>query len=81
MKVWELIELLEQYDRNEEVCAGIKSPEMLEHYDLEVWESNPVGDRQAEERLLIVLGCKQSGRPLTLQEKMREAANKIKLDM
>jgi hypothetical protein len=34
-----------------------------------------------EERLLIVLGCKQSGRPLTLQEKMREAANKIKLDI
>ena len=81
MKVWELIELLEQYDKNTEVCSGVKSPGMLEHTDLVVWESNRIGDRESEEKLLIVIGFSQSRRPLTLQEKMREAANKIKLDM
>jgi len=59
MKVWELIELLEQYDRNEEVCSRIKTPEMLEHTDLVVWESNRIGDRESEEKLLIVIGFTQ----------------------
>jgi len=60
MKVWELIELLEQYDKNEEVCSGMKTPKELVHSDLVVWESNPVGDRESEEKLLIVIGFTQA---------------------
>ena len=59
MKVWELIELLEQYDKNVEVCSGVKSSFGLEHYDLHVFESNPVGDREAEDELLIIIGHNQ----------------------
>lgn len=60
MTVKELIAELKKYDEQTEVCSGYISPKnCMNHLDLIIKESHPIGDRDTEEQLLLWIGCEQ----------------------
>ena len=62
MKVKELIKILNNYDKETEVCSGyISSAGTWLHTDIIVKESNPIGDRDTEGQLLLWIGFSSEG--------------------
>lgn len=57
MKIKDLKLILDKYDEETEVCSGIISERGITHLELKIKESHPIGDRDSEEELLLVLGC------------------------
>ena len=52
---------LEKDDKETSVCSGyISNNGSMLHTDLIIKESNPIGDRDTEEQLLLWIGCKES---------------------
>jgi hypothetical protein len=58
MKIKDLKKVLEKYDEETEVCSGYITEKGMIHLDLMIKETNPIGDRDTEEQLLLWLGCK-----------------------
>jgi hypothetical protein len=56
MTVKQLITELQKYEEGTKVCAGRITQVGIEHYDLLIKESNPIGDRDAEKELLLWIG-------------------------
>ena len=56
MTVKQLITELQKYDGDTEVCAGRVTQVGIEHYDLLIKESNPIGNRETEKELLLWIG-------------------------
>ena len=56
MTIKELIKKLEKYNLDTEICSGYINKNSMSHYDLIIKESNPIGDRDSEEELLLWLG-------------------------
>ena len=51
---------LKKYDEETSVCSGyISERGNMLHADLIIKESNPIGDRDTEEQLLLWIGCKE----------------------
>ena len=57
MNVKELIEELSKYDLDTKVCSGYLHDKGMDHLDLIIKESHPIGDRDTEEELLLWIGC------------------------
>ena len=57
MNVKELIEELKKYDEQTDVCSGYIDKYGMSHLDLIIKESHPIGDRDAEDELLLWIGC------------------------
>ena len=61
MKVKELIKELSKYDGNTLVNAGyISKNNCMCHFELLMEESNRIGDRDAEEELMLWIGFKET---------------------
>ena len=60
MKVKDLIDKLKNYNQQTDVCSGyLTNDNKMLHLDLIIKESNPIGDRDAEDKLLLWIGCKE----------------------
>jgi len=61
MNVKELIEELSKYDEKTEISAGyISKNNCMCHFELLMEESNRIGDRDAEEELMLWIGFKET---------------------
>jgi len=56
MKIKELIKKLKKYNSDTEICSGYINNNIMHHYDLIIKESNPIGDRDSEDELLLWFG-------------------------
>lgn len=56
MTIKKLISKLSKYDQDTEVCGGCTHNGGMEHYELIIKETHPIGDRDTEEELMILLG-------------------------
>ena len=56
MTIKELIKKLEKYNSDTEICSGYINKNSMSNYDLIIKESNPIGDRDSEDELLLWLG-------------------------
>tara|TARA_R110002167_G_scaffold314791_1_gene520395 strand:+ start:371 stop:553 length:183 start_codon:yes stop_codon:yes gene_type:complete len=60
MNIKELIKELKKYDEKTKVCSGyLSSNNCMVHADLIIKESHPIGDRNAEDELLLWIGCEE----------------------
>ena len=56
MTIKELISRLSKYDQDTWVCGGYTSDRGTGHFGLVIEETHPIGDRDTEEQLMILLG-------------------------
>jgi len=56
MTIKELISKLSKYDQDTWVCGGYTSDRGTGHFELVIEETHPIGDRDTEEQLMILLG-------------------------
>ena len=69
MKIKELILKLSKYDQDTEVCGGYIDGESKGHYELVIAETHPIGDRDTEEELMILLGYEKHETEVILKSK------------